>query len=527
VVVLSGHIGAGKSELAKGLQDRYGFVLAKTRELIQNLKPEVPADRKPLQAAGAALDAETNGAWVASALERRLATERQDCDIVIDAVRIKQQIDALRNAYGPKVIHVHLTAPMEELKRRYEAREASIAEFTSYAESQADPTEGAIESLASVADVLIDTSRNTRSDVLARVAGRLRLHGSGFEPLVDVIVGGQYGSEGKGHIASYLAPEYDVLVRVGGPNAGHTVFAGATSQVFKHIPSGATRAPEALLVLGPGAILWWPELQEEISSFGIDLHRLAIDPQAMLIEQIDRDREVDLRAKIASTAQGVGQALARKSLRSVADPVVRLARDEPSLRPYLRPTAEVLEDSYARGHRVMLEGTQGTDLSIHHGVYPYVTSRDTTAAGCMAEAGIPPARVRRVVMVCRTYPIRVGGRSGPMDQEIDWAEVSQRSGIPVEELTAHEHTTRTKTLRRVSEFSWSRIRRAAVLNGPTDIALTFADYFTIQNRDARRFDQLDSVTVRFVEELEGVTQAPVSLIAVRFHWRSIIDRRRW
>jgi adenylosuccinate synthase len=96
-----------------------------------------------------------------------------------------------------------------------------------------------------------------------------------------------------------------------------------------------------------------------------------------------------------------------------------LAGDSRELAQYLRATAEVLDDAHARGDRIMLEGTQGTALSLHHGRYPHVTSRDTTASGCLAEAGINPRRVRRVVVVCRTYPIRVGGPSGPMGQEIN------------------------------------------------------------------------------------------------------------
>ena len=94
---------------------------------------------------------------------------------------------------------------------------------------------------------------------------------------------------------------------------------------------------------------------------------------------------------------------------------------------------EVLQDTFAANGRVCLEGTQGTGLSLYHGSYPYVTSRDTTVSGCLAEAGIPPGKVRRVVMVCRTYPIRVespdGSTSGPMSQEISLDAISERSGI--------------------------------------------------------------------------------------------------
>ena len=100
----------------------------------------------------------------------------------------------------------------------------------------------------------------------------------------------------------------------------------------------------------------------------------------------------------------------------------------------------MLEEAFCNRKRVLLEGTQGTGLSIYHGYYPHVTSRDTTVAGCLAEAGISPSRVRKVVMVCRTYPIRVqspeaaGRTSGPMSQEITLEEISRRSEIPLVDL---------------------------------------------------------------------------------------------
>jgi adenylosuccinate synthase len=159
----------------------------------------------------------------------------------------------------------------------------------------------------------------------------------------------------------------------------------------------------------------------------------------------------------------------------VTDPPVRLAKDVPELRPYITDAQEVLEASYLRGDRILLEGTQGTTLSLHHGPYPHVTSRDTTVAGCLADAGIAPMRLRRVVMVCRTYPIRVGGASGPMWKEITYEDLASRSGIPIDELRTTETTTTTKRQRRIAEFDWLQLRRSTLLNGPTDIALTFVD----------------------------------------------------
>jgi adenylosuccinate synthase len=181
--------------------------------------------------------------------------------------------------------------------------------------------------------------------------------------------------------------------------------------------------------------------------------------------------------------------------------------------------------------RFLLEGTQGTGLSIHHGFYPHVTSRDTTVAGCLAEAGIYPSRVNKVILVCRTYPIRVqspdGKTSGPMSQEIAWEAVAERSGLNADELRLNELTSTTKRPRRVSEFDWALLRKAASLNAPTDIALTFVDYISKKNQKARRFEQLTDETIRFIDEIERVAAAPVSLISTRFHSRAIIDRRAW
>ena len=192
---------------------------------------------------------------------------------------------------------------------------------------------------------------------------------------------------------------------------------------------------------------------------------------------------------------------------------------------------EVLQETLAENGRICLEGTQGTALSLYHGPYPYVTSRDTTVSGCLSEAGIPPRRVRRVVMVCRTYPIRVqsptGGTSGPMSQEITLKEISERSGILLEELEKTERTSTTNRERRIGEFDWDLLRNASLLNRPTDIALTFTDYLTVDNRAAKRFEQLHSDTINFIEEIEQVSDARVSLIGTGFNLRSIIDRRLW
>lgn len=117
--------------------------------------------------------------------------------------------------------------------------------------------------------------------------------------------------------------------------------------------------------------------------------------------------------------------------------------------------------------------------------------------------------------------------SGPLSQEISLAEISRRSGIGVHELKKTETTSTTKKKRRISEFDWVLLKKAAELNAPTDIALTFVDYICKTNERARRFEQLTRETVQFIQEVERVAEAPVSLISTRFRHRSIIDRRSW
>jgi adenylosuccinate synthase len=542
IIVLSGPVACGKTTLGDALETRFGFRRLKTRQLIRAMLGTEP-ERTALQKAGEDLDRETNGQWVATALtrqlvesERTLAPGVEAPSVIVDSARLISQVEAIRDAFGRKVVHVHLTAPVERLAERYAARTGAIHELSSYDQVRADPTEAQVETLAGVADIVIDTVQSAPEDVLVRVAARLGLYGRSVERLVDVLVGGQYGSEGKGHIADHVAPEYDVLIRVGGPNAGHTVFEVPKPYTFHLLPSGTRRNSRARIVLGPGALVALPRLLQEINQCEVAPERLAIDPQAIVIDAKDIEVETTLRDTIGSTGQGVGSATSRKILRTLADPPVRLAREAPELTKYIVPTRAVLEAAYAAGQRILLEGTQGTGLSLHHGSYPWVTSRDTTVSGTIAEAGIAPTRVRKVVMVVRTYPIRVESPpvesageagSGPMSRELDWAEIARRSGASLEELQTKEKTSTTGRKRRVAEFDWELLRKAATLNAPTDIALTFADYLRIENRAARRYEQLTDDTLRFIEEVERVATAPVSLIAVQFAFRSIIDRRAW
>ena len=357
---------------------------------------------------------------------------------------------------------------------------------------------------------------------------------SDYGRMVDVVVGGQWGSEGKGNIANYLAPEYGALMRVGGPNAGHYVIDddGGT-YCHRLLPSGSRRlgrdGDRPFLLIGPGATLRESMLLQEIADCGAE-GRVMVHPQAAIILDVDIEREQELVSKIGSTAQGVGQCAARRILR---DGTTVMAGDVPSLRQFIGDTTyelECLMDSYdVAPRKILLEATQGTSLSLYHGSYPKVTSRDTSVAGTCAEAGIAPRFVDRVFMVIRTYPIRVGTGggevSGPMGKETNWDAVAKRAGLDAEELKDQERGSVSLITRRVAEFDMDQCRENAFLNGATDLALTFADYLDPANAEARTYEDLTPETRDFIELIEQEIGLPVSLVSVGFFPGCIIDRR--
>jgi len=527
IILLSGPVSSGKTYLSKRLEDQFGLQILRTRELLVKKSLDHSEDRLTLQAVGDRFDKDTDGKWVLSALMEIINSPSISKLVVVDCVRTSRQIEHIRNAFQPGVTHVHLTAPTDVLKTRYNQR-YSRTRAPSYGQVMSNETEANVWKLADTADMVIDSKRCSPDDVLVRAASYTSLYGESDDGYVDIIVGGQYGSEGKGQIVSFIAKEYDLLIRVGGPNAGHKVFELPEPYTHHHLPSG-TRTSNAKILLAPGSVIQVDKLLQEIADCNVDKDRLSIDPNAVVITQEDIEREKDVQGLIGSTRQGVGEASARK----ITDRGrrVSLAGDISVLKPFVRSADQVLSKAFANNERILLEGTQGTGLSLHHGRYPFVTSRDTTVSGCLSEAGIPPSRVRRVIMVCRTYPIRVqsptGGTSGDMSIEITLKEISERSGIDLKELESIEITSTTHRKRRIGEFDWVLLRKSALLNGPTDVALTFTDYLDKENRKAKRIEQLSRPTIDFIEEIERVTHARVSLIATGFNTRSVIDRRSW
>lgn len=298
---------------------------------------------------------------------------------------------------------------------------------------------------------------------------------------LTVLVGGQYGSEGKGAIAAKIANDYGVHVRVGSPNAGHTIYWKGEKHVMQSIPCGWVNE-NASIVIGRGALLNMKQLMKEtkhIENYYPDFKgRLFIDPYAGVLDekfhQEEGGTEGEMHRRIGSTGEGVGPAR-----------MARLARDPENFR-FFKDVCHEYEltqclcdntpNALARwqdsGYNILIEGTQGSALSLLHSNWPYCTSIETNAAGIIAEVGIAPSRVTDVIMVCRTYPIRVAGNSGPMKNEISWEELCARTGVPL----VPEKTTVTHKVRRIAEWDDNLYKNSVVLNAPTEIALTFADY---------------------------------------------------
>ena len=171
---------------------------------------------------------------------------------------------------------------------------------------------------------------------------------------------------------------------------------------------------------------------------------------------------------------------------------------------------------------VVVEGTQGFGLSLYHArEWPYRTSRDTTAHSFLGEVGLG-VRDFDVILTVRTFPIRVGGRSGPLEHEITWQDVQNQSGYP---YLVEEYTTTTKRLRRVGRFDWGVVEEAVAANAPSQIALHGVDYIDFNNKAVERYEDLSHSARAFVEEIESRTQVPVNLIGTGPTNQEIIDRR--
>jgi adenylosuccinate synthase len=332
-------------------------------------------------------------------------------------------------------------------------------------------------------------------------------------------MGGQYGSEGKGKFSAYLASEFGFSIRTGGPNAGHTIENKGRFLQVRMLPCAFIN-PNCKLAIGAGGVIDVSVLGNEIDEFRIAKDRLTIDPLAVIIQDGYFDREIELKNRIGSTGKGVGVAVAEKVLRSRG---VLLARDIVDLSPFIGDVAGIACEKIIRKEKILLEGTQGFWLSLHHGEYPYVTSRDITAGSLCGEAGIGPKFVEEIILVIRTYPIRVAGNSGPLLNELSWSDVTIESHSPHAII---EHTTVTKNVRRVGRFNIDHVKRATKVNSATQIALSFVDYLDYENFGVSSYAKLTTKAKYFIESLERETGVPVTLLSTGPKTEDTIDLRK-
>jgi adenylosuccinate synthase len=323
---------------------------------------------------------------------------------------------------------------------------------------------------------------------------------------VTVVVGGQYGSESKGKVVSLLARDYGegcAVVRCGGPNSGHIVVEHEQVSTFRLLPAGCVYHRRGYLA--PAAVIDLAVLRREIERAQPQPDYFAVDPFSVVITDEMKASERSLVDAISSTGSGTGAATAAKCLRSSS---VRLIRDvlneNPWLAPYVRDVRSEVNGLIDQGHRIIVEGTQGFGLSLHHSrMFPQTTSKDTTAAQFVMEAGLSPLLVDEVVMVVRTFPIRVAGdQAGPLKNEITWEQLQEESGYPHDLV---EFTTVTRKRRRVARFDMDLVLDACQVNRPTSLVVHGLDYLGYENHGLTQFDDLNQKAKEFLRNLREIT----------------------
>ena len=328
-----------------------------------------------------------------------------------------------------------------------------------------------------------------------------------------VIVGCQWGDEGKGKIVDVLSEDSDIIARYqGGPNAGHTVHVGDDEFILHQIPSGVLRSGKRCL-LGNGVVLDVLQFFEEhdgLAARGIDLEgRVGVSLRAHMIlpyhRALDQAAESEAKDKIGTTGKGIGPAyeekIGRRGVRvadlkhsdrltqlvdsgvrrasarlsalglpgeeDLADRVQEALELGPRLLGMATETGKEILDALGAGKNVLLEGAQGTALDIDHGTYPFVTSSNTTAGGAAVGTGIGPGAITSVLGIVKAYTTRVG--NGPLPTEFDEAMDEKMREL------GGEFGATTGRPRRCGWFDAVLARHAARVNGLTALAVTKLD----------------------------------------------------
>jgi len=328
-----------------------------------------------------------------------------------------------------------------------------------------------------------------------------------------VVVGGFFGDEGKGKIISYLAIKDNptIIVRGGaGPNAGHTIRDGDKVYKVRMLPSGFLNK-NAKVMIGPGVVINPEVLKKEINDFEVS-GRAFIDKHCGIIEETHllRDSKGELKEKIGSTGSGTGPANADRAMR-----VLKLAKDFDSLSSLVIDVPLEINNALSKNQHVLVEGTQGTFLSLWHGTYPFVTSKDVTASGICADIGLGPTKVDEVLVVFKSYVTRVG--TGPLDKELSLEDAEKKGWS--------EFGTVTGRQRRAADFDFDLARRAIMLNGATQIAITKLDVLFTDCAGETSFDNLSVDAKAFITNIEKELNTPITIIGTGSDVDDIIDRR--
>jgi adenylosuccinate synthase len=329
-----------------------------------------------------------------------------------------------------------------------------------------------------------------------------------------VVVGGFYGDEGKGKIVAYLSLKDSpkIAVRGGvGANAGHTFVHENHQYKLRMLPSAILNDSTKLLI-GAGVLLTPNILTNEIEKYSTN-NRTFVDNQCGIVEEyhIELDGGSDhLKKTVGTTGTGTGPANSDRALRTL-----KLAKDIPSLTRYLNDVSQTVNEAIEKGSPVLVEGTQGTYLSLYHGGYPYVTSKDVTASGICSDIGIGPKKVDNVLVVFKSFVTRVGG--GPLPNEIAPQEALRKGWI--------EYGSVTGRLRRSSSFNLELAKKAVRINSATQLGITKIDVLFPTCARIREFSKLTADAKKFILNIEEETGVPVVLIGTGEEVFDVIDLR--
>ncbi len=330
-----------------------------------------------------------------------------------------------------------------------------------------------------------------------------------------VTVGGFYGDEGKGKIIAYLAinDKYNLAARGGvGPNAGHTFVQNNKEYKVRMLPSAVLNKDTKLLI-GAGVLVEPNTLLKEIKTFDA-IDRTFIDFQCGIIEQHHQEgdkKDDHLKETIGTTGTGTGPANADRALRKL-----KLAKDIPDVALYLEDISNSINYSIDNKENVLIEGTQGTFLSLYHGIYPFVTSKDVTASAICSDVGVGPKKIDEVLIVFKSYVTRVG--EGPLANEIGTKEAKEKNWLEFGSVTGRQ--------RRAAPFDFNLAKKSIRINSATQIALTKLDIIFPECKGIREYSKLSKEAIKFIENIESESGVPVTLIGTGAEIGDTVDRRK-